>query len=165
MKDLSADLVPLLLRLAPELRLALARHFAPFRDPVAQQIIMETSTANARFAAFSNLPALIPVVGNLLAAGADLYVLTRNQVAMVYLLAAISGRDPRGGLRHLLEVFPLIGTGFCGALTTYSTFSYETLRLAEAGSLLYAVLNVAGSVTAGVAAAAAGAWLGSMLLS
>ncbi len=59
----------------------------------------------------------------------------------------------------------LIGTGFCGALTTYSTFSYETLRLAEAGSLLYAVLNVAGSVTAGVAAAAAGAWLGSMLLS
>ncbi len=59
----------------------------------------------------------------------------------------------------------LIGTGFCGALTTYSTFSYETLRLAEAGSLRYAVLNVLGSVAAGVAAAAAGAWLGSVLLS
>jgi len=58
----------------------------------------------------------------------------------------------------------LVGTGFCGALTTYSTFSYETLRLGEEGSLRYAVLNVAGSVLAGVTAAAAGAWLGSVLL-
>lgn len=110
--ELRGDLVPLLLRLAPDLRLALARHFPPFRDTVAHQIILETSAANARFAALSNLPALIPVVGNLLAAGADLYVLTRNQIAMIYLLAVISGRDPRGGFRHLLEVFPLIGTGF-----------------------------------------------------
>lgn len=111
-EELRADLVPLLLHLAPDLRLALARHFPSFRAAVAHKIILETSTANARFAALSNLPALIPVVGNILAAGADLYVLTRNQVTMVYLLAAISGRDPRGGFRHLLEVFPLIGTGF-----------------------------------------------------
>ncbi|WP_369194053.1 fluoride efflux transporter CrcB [Streptomyces djakartensis] len=53
----------------------------------------------------------------------------------------------------------LLGTGLCGALTTYSTFSYETLRLAETGARLQAALNVAASVSVGVAAAFAGATL------
>ncbi|MFI9612868.1 fluoride efflux transporter FluC [Streptomyces sp. NPDC052023] len=53
----------------------------------------------------------------------------------------------------------LLGTGLCGALTTYSTFSYETLGLAETGAKLYAAANVVGSVGVGLGAAFAGAWI------
>jgi fluoride exporter len=44
------------------------------------------------------------------------------------------------------------GTGFCGALTTFSTFGYETLRLVEDGSVAEALVNVALSVVLGLGA-------------
>lgn len=53
-------------------------------------------------------------------------------------------------------VTALLGTGFCGALTTYSTFSYETLRLAQGGARFYAGMNVLASVVAGLGAAGLG---------
>lgn len=49
-------------------------------------------------------------------------------------------------------VFALTGTGFCGALTTYSTFSYENLRLVEQKAYFYATMNVIASVVTSLGA-------------
>lgn len=57
-------------------------------------------------------------------------------------------------------VLTLVGTGFCGALTTFSTFSYETVRLAEAGRWRAAAGNVAISLALGLVAVAVGWELG-----
>ncbi|HEV7824842.1 MAG TPA: fluoride efflux transporter CrcB [Mycobacteriales bacterium] len=60
-------------------------------------------------------------------------------------------------------VVAALGTGFCGALTTYSAFGYDTVRLAESGARVVAVLNVVASLTAGLGAAALGYAAGTAL--
>jgi fluoride exporter len=67
------------------------------------------------------------------------------------ILGFVVGATATGGAPHWIQL--LAGTGFCGALTTYSTFSYETLRLWEQDSKLPAVANVTASVLAGLGAA------------
>ncbi|MFE1257876.1 fluoride efflux transporter CrcB [Streptomyces fungicidicus] len=72
-------------------------------------------------------------------------------------LGLLTGAAAAGAAGSPLQL--LLGTGLCGALTTYSTFSYETLRLAGTDARAYAALNVAASVAAGLGAAFAGAAL------
>jgi len=57
----------------------------------------------------------------------------------------------------------LAGTGFCGALSTYSTFSFETLRLYQRGTRGVAVAYVALTLIAGIGAAGAGWAMGAGL--
>ncbi len=56
-----------------------------------------------------------------------------------------------------------VGVGFCGALTTYSTFSYETLRLLEKRAGWFAMANLIVALSAGFAAAGLGLSVGEWL--
>lgn len=76
-------------------------------------------------------------------------------VAGSFILGLLSGLGTGAdGLPEWLRA--LVGTGFCGALTTYSTFGHETVRLASTGAWRYASINAVGTVAAGLAAC----WLG-----
>ena len=57
----------------------------------------------------------------------------------------------------------VVGTGFCGALTTWSTLGYETVRLVEERAFSGAVFNAVFSVLAGLGAAGLGLTLGASL--
>jgi CrcB protein len=70
------------------------------------------------------------------------------------ILGTLTGAAVAGAASSHLQL--LVGTGLCGALTTYSTFSFETLRLAEDGARFYAAVNVIASVVAGLGAAFVG---------
>lgn len=54
----------------------------------------------------------------------------------------------------------LLAIGFLGGYTTFSTFTFESLRLVEDGELFRAAISVLGNVVLGLAAAYLGILLG-----
>jgi len=68
-----------------------------------------------------------------------------------FILILLIEQFPRGRLAR-----PVIGTGFIGAYTTFSTFMVETLLLIRDGHPAIAVAYLAASVAAGLAAV----WIG-----
>jgi CrcB protein len=75
-----------------------------------------------------------------------------------FLLGLLTGLDLAGHMPPLVKA--LVGTGFCGAYTTFSTWSFETVRLLEENELLAAFLNAFASLLVGLLAAAGGMALG-----
>lgn len=79
--------------------------------------------------------------------------LTVNVVASFVLGLVLGGPAPHA-------VVAAVGIGFCGALSTWSTLAYETVRLFEERARRSAVLNVVVSTVAGLGAAGLGLALG-----
>jgi CrcB protein len=75
-------------------------------------------------------------------------------VSGAFILGLITGLSLHDGLSP--HVVTVLGTGVCGGYTTFSTFNFETVRLAEDGSIVSAAGNIVGSIAAGLVAAAAG---------
>jgi CrcB protein len=86
--------------------------------------------------------------------------LTVNVVGSLVLGVTAGAVSAGGGPAWVLT---LVGTGFCGALTTFSTFGFETVRLVQERCARAAIGSVTLSVTAGLAACALGWWVGSGL--
>lgn len=72
---------------------------------------------------------------------------TANVLGSLVLGVLMGAASPGDQGLHLL-----VGTGLCGALTTYSTFSYETLQLVSVGARLYALANLVLTLTCGLGA-------------
>jgi uncharacterized protein (DUF697 family) len=101
-----------LVRAAPEVALPFGRRHPLAREAVAEHLIRDTSRVNAQFAAISSLPANIPLIGGLVGDMADMLVLTKNQVLLIFKLAGLYGRDLELGRELVAEVVPVVGGAF-----------------------------------------------------
>lgn len=127
-------------------QLALGRYLPAFRKQTAAAVIGQTARANAEFALLSNLPTLIPVVGNFVAAGADFLVLTKNQLMLIYKIAAIHDRDLHQPWRIYAEMLPIVGAGIL-----WRTVARELAALIPfaAGTIPKVLVAYAGTAVAG----------------
>lgn len=67
------------------------------------------------------------------------------------------------GIPLLQPWSPILGVGFLGGYTTFSTTSYETVRLLMDRRYLASLTNIIGTLAVSVGAAALGYWMGSLL--
>jgi len=101
-----------LVKSAQEEMLPLARRHPSLREAVAEDLIRDTARVNAQFAAVSSIPANLPLLGGLVGDMADMLVLTKNQVLLLFKLAGLYGRDLELGRELILEVLPVVGGAF-----------------------------------------------------
>ncbi len=133
----------------PERAVALGRAYPPFRAAATRATINDVARGNAQFALVSNIPAVVPLVGGALAAGADTIVLTKNQLLLFLKVAAIHGRDLGDTRGIITELLPVVGAGLLWRTIAREAASFIPLA---AGTIPKVVIAYAGTVSAGRAA-------------
>ena len=97
-----------------------------------------------------NVPPVVFPLGTLVVNASGSFVLGA--------LAVVIARPDAGARADVARL--LLGVGFCGGYTTFSTFSLDTIALLETRGWLLALVNVVASVAAGLLGVAAGMLLG-----
>jgi uncharacterized protein (DUF697 family) len=133
----------------PDLAPALGRWFPAFRPAATKAVIDETARVNAQFSLLSNVPAAIPIVGSLASVGADFFILTKNQVMMVFKIAAINGRDLSDHWAIVRELLPVVGAGFLWRTLAREAASFIPFM---AGTVPKVAIAFTGTMAAGRAA-------------
>lgn len=128
---------------------AFGRRFSGLQVAAVRAIVEETSRANAQFALVSNAPAIVPFIGGIVAASADLIVLTKNQVMMVFKIAAVHNRDLDDQFRIMRELAPVVGGGFLWRTIAREAASFLPLA---AGTVPKVVIAYVGTMVMGRAA-------------
>lgn len=138
-----------IVRAAPDRAPAFGRAFPAFRPAAARAVINESSIANAQFALISNIPAVLPIIGGIAAAGADFIVLTKNQVMMMYKLGAMYDRELTDQFAIIQELAPVVGAGFLWRSLARGAASFLPFA---AGTIPKVAIAYAGTMAIGLAA-------------
>ena len=139
---LRSELMATMTDLAP----SFGRFFPLFRPAAVKAIVDDSARANAQFALISNIPAVIPILGSFVAVGADLIVLTKNQVMMSYKIAAVHGRDLHDQTGVIRELAPVVGAGFLWRSIAREATSFLPMA---AGTIPKVVIAYAGTFSVG----------------
>jgi uncharacterized protein (DUF697 family) len=133
----------------PDLAPSYGRFYTGWRPAAVRAIIDETAKANAQFALVSNIPAVVPLLGGIVAASADLIVLTKNQVMMCYKIAAAHDRDLGNQIAIMRELVPVVGGGFLWRTIAREAASFIPLA---AGTIPKVAIAYGGTIATGRAA-------------
>ena len=88
--------------------------------------------------------------------------MTSNLVGSLLLGIIVAGITNKTSTPHHLGLF--LTVGFCGSFTTFSTLALTSVTMLEKGDHLNLIVNLIGSITIGLCAAAAGIWIGRTIL-
>lgn len=121
--------------------------------------------AVARFALDGAIRARLTSEGRSRLAGALPWGTVLINVSGSFALGALAGLAASGAAAawHAPALTAVLGTGFLGGFTTFSTACVETVRLLQEGRWRASAANGLGVLVAGTAAAAAGLSLGTAL--
>jgi len=120
--------------------------YPAFREAASNAIINDAARDNAQFALIANIPSVVPIVGSIASAGADMIVLTKNQAQMAIRLAAINGRSIDDKAAVFRDIAPVIGSGFIWRTLAREGASFLPFA---AGTIPKVLVAYAGTVTTG----------------